>query len=156
MNDIKCDGDNFHFIYRVGALILNKDKTKVLLYYGNGADFYMLPGGKVKGLETSKKAIERELAEELGYKDLNFKFIGINEEIVRGKDFNAHQLTMIYECIFKEEITNNIFKGQDSEYNNFEWIDIQALKQIKTYPQDIYSIIKNDNTINHIVEDIQE
>lgn len=156
MEDIKCDGNNFHFIYRAGALIFNKDKSKVLLYYGNGANFYMLPGGKVKGLETSKEAIKRELNEELGYDNLEFEMVGINEEIVRTNEFNAHQLTLIYKCIFDKEIKDKKFKGIDSDYNNFEWIDITELNNIKTYPKDISQMIKNDNMINHIVEDIQE
>ncbi len=156
MEDIKCDGNNFHFIYRVGALILNYDKSKVLLYYGNGADFYMLPGGKVKGLETSQEAIKRELKEELGYENLKFYLVGINEEIVRSDDFNAHQLTLIYKCIFDKEIKEIKFKGVDSSYNNFEWVDVTELKNKKTYPRDINKMIENDNIINHIVEDIQE
>ena len=157
MEDIKLDGENFRFIYRVAALILNKDKTKVLLYFGGDkAEFYMLPGGKVKGLELSEKAIKRELAEELGYKDIEVKFVSVNEEIVRSEDFNAHQLTLIYEYIYDKEISNNVFKGMDSDYSNFEWIDIEKLKEIKTYPLNIYSIIKNDSGIKHIVEDIKE
>lgn len=47
MDDIKYNKDNFFFIYRVSALIFNKDKTKILLFYGNDSDYYMLPGGKV-------------------------------------------------------------------------------------------------------------
>ena len=156
MEDIKCDIINFHFIYRVGALIFNYDKSKILLYYGNGADFYMLPGGKVKGLETSQKAIERELNEELGYENLKFDLVGINEEIVRSDDFNAHQLTLIYKCIFEKEIKEKKFKGVDSSYNNFEWVDVKDLKNKNTYPKNIFKMIENGNIINHIVEDIQE
>lgn len=156
MNDIKCDGDNFHFIYRAAALILNKDKSKVLLYFGNDADFYMLPGGKVKGLETSEKAIKRELNEELGYDNFEFEMVGVNEGIVRSNEFNAHQLTLVYKCIYNDEIKEKTFKGKDSDYNNFEWIEVEELKNKKTYPKEIYKMIKNDNTINHIVEDIEE
>ncbi|MFR8145309.1 MAG: hypothetical protein ACLU8Y_00420 [Clostridia bacterium] len=48
MNDIKYKSGNFNFAYRVSSIILNKDKTKILLFYGNDMNFYMLPGGKVK------------------------------------------------------------------------------------------------------------
>lgn len=156
MEDIVCDGKNFHFIYRVGALIFNSDKSKILLYYGNGADFYMLPGGKVKGLEKSKNAIEREIKEEIGYKDLEFSFTGISEEIIRSEEFNAHQLTLIYKSIYNEKITQKVFKGKDSDYNNFEWIDIQDLKTKKTHPSGILKLVENNDMITHIVEDIQE
>lgn len=46
IKDVKYNDDNFFFLYRVSALIFNKDKTKILLFYGNDMDYYMLPGGK--------------------------------------------------------------------------------------------------------------
>ena len=156
VRDIVYDGKDFHYIYRVGALIYNYDKSKVLLYYGNNADFYMLPGGKVKVLETSKKAIKRELKEELGFDNLEFDFAGISEEIIKDNVFNVHQLTLIYKCIYNGRITETNIKGKDSDYNNFEWIDIQDLKKLKTHPKEIYTLIENDNIIKHIVEEINE
>ena len=48
MNDIKYKNEKFKFTYRVSAIIYNEDETKMLLFYGNDMDFYMLPGGKVK------------------------------------------------------------------------------------------------------------
>lgn len=80
MEDIIYKRDKFYFIYRVSAVIFNKDKTKILLFYGNDSDYYMLPGGKVHELENSQKAIKREILEELGFKNLKFDFIGISEE----------------------------------------------------------------------------
>ena len=40
--------ENFNFAYRVSAIMYNEDETKILLFYGDDMDFYMLPGGKVK------------------------------------------------------------------------------------------------------------
>ena len=58
IKDIKYNNDTFFFLYRVSALIFNKDKTKILLFYGNDMDYYMLPGGKVHQLEKSEDAIK--------------------------------------------------------------------------------------------------
>ena len=55
MCDIKYKNSNYNFVYRVSALIFNKEKTKILLFYGNDTNFYMLPGGKVKELEKATK-----------------------------------------------------------------------------------------------------
>lgn len=85
MRDIKYDRDNFSFAYRVSAIIYNKDKTKILLFYGNDMDYYMLPGGKVNQLEKSEDAIKREIIEELGFNNLKFDLVGISEEIVKDK-----------------------------------------------------------------------
>ena len=73
MCDIKYKNSNYNFAYRVSALIFNKEKTKILLFYGNDTNFYMLPGGKVKELEKSNEAIKREIQEEIGWKDLKKK-----------------------------------------------------------------------------------
>ena len=72
IKDVKYNDDNFFFLYRVSALIFNKDKTKILLFYGNDMDYYMLPGGKVHQLEKSEDAIKREIIEELGFNNLKF------------------------------------------------------------------------------------
>ncbi len=39
MKDIKIEENSFNFAYRVSAIIYNIDKTKILLFYGNGMNF---------------------------------------------------------------------------------------------------------------------
>lgn len=102
IKDVKYNDDNFFFLYRVSALIFNKDKSKILLFYGNDMDYYMLPGGKVHQLEKSEDAIKREITEELGFKDLKFDLIGISEEIVRDKENDIQQITLTYKCIYED------------------------------------------------------
>ena len=86
--DIKYFNNDFQFIYRVSSIIFNSDKTKILLFYGNDRDFYVLPGGKLHELEDSLSAIRREIDEELGYNNLNFKLISISEEFAKAKGYN--------------------------------------------------------------------
>lgn len=152
MEDIIYKRDKFYFIYRVSAVIFNKDKTKILLFYGNDSDYYMLPGGKVHELENSQKAIEREILEELGFKNLKFDFIGISEEIVKDKDFYVHQLTLTYKCIYEGEIIEQSFKSIESDWINFKWIDLDKIKNYNIHPRNIIQIIRNNDFINHIVE----
>ena len=63
----------------------NYSKLKILLFYGNNVDYYILPGGKVHELEKSEEAIKREIIEELGLNNLKFDLVGISEEIVKDK-----------------------------------------------------------------------
>lgn len=86
--DIKYVNNDFQFIYRMSSIIYNNDKTKILLFYGDDRDFYMLPGGKVHELEDSLSAIRRQIEEELGYNNLNFKLISISEEFAKAKGYN--------------------------------------------------------------------
>ena len=83
--DIKYKNNKFQFIYRTSAIIYNSDKSKILLFYGDDRDYYMLPGGKVQELEQSENAIKREIKEELGYDNLEYNLIGVSEEILEDK-----------------------------------------------------------------------
>ena len=152
IKDVKYNDDNFFFLYRVSALIFNKDKSKILLFYGNDMDYYMLPGGKVHQLEKSEDAIKREITEELGFKDLKFDLVGISEEIVRDKENDIQQITLTYKCIYEDEIKKESFKSIESNWINFKWVDINELDNYKIHPNNIQNMIKNSNTINHLVE----
>lgn len=47
--------DDYRFNARVSAIILNKDKTKILLYkVEDGRVYYMLPGGRIKLYEDRR------------------------------------------------------------------------------------------------------
>lgn len=148
MNDIKYDKDNFTFAYRVSAIIYNSDKTKILLFRGNDSNFYMLPGGKVHELEKSEDAIKREIKEEIGFEDLEFEMAGVSEEIVKEK--NIHQITFTYKTTYKNEIKEEKFKSIETNWINFEWVDINELEKNEIHPSNIIKFIENEFT--HLVE----
>ena len=152
MRDIKYDRDNFSFAYRVSAIIYNKDKTKILLFYGNDMDYYMLPGGKVHQLEKSEDAIKREIIEELGFNNLKFDLVGISEEFVKDKEHDIHQITLTYKCIYEDEISKEPFKSIESDWINFKWVDINELDNYKIHPSNVKELIQNSDSINHLVE----
>lgn len=154
MEDLKYNRDNFFFIYRVSALIFNKDKTKILLFYGNDSDFYMLPGGKVKEFEKSRDAINREIKEEIGYDNLEYDLIGISEELVKNEENNIHQLTLTYKSTYNGEISDLQFKSKESDWINFKWVEIEELENYNIHPKKIIKMVKNNNTINHLIEEI--
>lgn len=151
MNDIKYRNGNFNFAYRVSAIIYNTDETKILLFYGNDMDFYMLPGGKVKEQEKSEDAIKREIFEELGYENLQFDFVGISEELIAEKDTYIQEITITYKCKYTENIENDGFKSKENDWMNFKWVDINSLNEYNIHPSKITLMI-NNNT-NHIIEE---
>ena len=152
MSDIKYYRDKFYFAYRVSAIIYNKDKTKILLFYGNDMDYYMLPGGKVHQLEKSEDAIKREIIEELGLNNLKFDLVGISEEIVKDREKDIHQITLTYKCIYEDEISKEPFKSIESDWINFKWVDINELDNYKIHPSNVKELIKNSDSINHLAE----
>ena len=151
MNDIKYDKDNFSFAYRVSAIIYNGDKTKILLFRGNDSDFYMLPGGKVHELEKSEDAIRREIKEEIGFEDLEFEMAGVSEEIVKEK--NIHQITFTYKTTYKNEIKEAKFKSIETDWINFEWVDVNKLNNYEIHPSNIIKMLDNSQ-FEHLVEEI--
>ena len=154
MEDIKYSNNNFNFVYRVSAVIFNKDKTKILLFYGNDSDFYMLPGGKVKEFEKSSDAIKREIKEEIGYDNLEYDLIGISEELVKNEEKKIHQLTLTYKSTYNGEISELPFKSKETDWINFKWVGIEDLENYNIHPKNIIKMVKNNNEINHIVEKI--
>lgn len=152
MNDIKYSNEKFQFAYRVSALIFNSDKSKILLFYGDDREFYMLPGGKVHELEKSEDAIRREIKEEIGYENLQFDLVGISEEIVNDKEYNIHQITLTYKCIYNGEVIEPSFKSIESDWINFKWVNVNELDKYKIHPENISIMLENSNLISHIIE----
>lgn len=152
MNDIKYSNEKFQFAYRVSALIFNADKSKILLFYGDDREFYMLPGGKVHELEKSEDAIRREIKEEIGYENLQFDLVGISEEIVNDNGYNIHQITLTYKCIYNGEVIEPSFKSIESDWINFKWVNVNELDKYKIHPENISIMLENSNLISHIIE----
>lgn len=153
--DIKLMENNNKFIYRVSAIILNNDLSKILLVKEKDSDFYQLPGGKVKMFEESDKAIEREIKEETGFDNIYFYFLGISEEFVKAGGYNNHQINIIYKGVYKENIENNMFLGLDGE-SSYEWIDIDNLDNYNVFPENTKKMVKKLNVTHHNVEKLLE
>ena len=150
MEDIKYSKENIKFALRVGAIIYDKNKEKVLLFRGNDMNFYMLPGGKIKEFETSQEAVTREVREELGYTDIKFDYVGVSEEIV--DELKVHEVTINYKGNFEKEIIDNEFTSIESDWIRFKWFNIDELDNIEIHPKNIVNMIKNET--NHIIEKI--
>ena len=152
--NINYTRDDFQFNARASALIYNSDQSKVLLFNVEGRNDYLLPGGRIEELEESSNTIKREIKEELGWDNLEFNFLALSEEFVNAKGYNNQQLNIIYKAVYKEEITNNKFKGLDGDWINFEWIDVGKINDYDVYPRDIKNIILNKSSSNHLITNL--
>lgn len=152
--DIRYTNDNFQFFLRVSALIFNEDESKVLLFNILGRDFYMLPGGKINQLEESVDAIKREISEELGWGNLDYKFLGVSEEFVTANNYDNHQLNLIYKTVYKGQINMEEFNGLESNEIKFKWIDVKEVNKYQIYPSIVSEMIKNSNGIFHSIENL--
>lgn len=147
--DIRYINNNFQFLYRASSVILNRDKTKILLFNVIGKNIYLLPGGKVHEKETSLEAIKREINEELGYTNLDFTFLALSEEFIKNKT-NNHQINIIYRTIIPSPIQKETFNGKEGDWCTFKWVDIKDLNNYNLYPQDIKKILSNLTNLNKV------
>ena len=152
--DIRYTNNEFQFLLRVFILIFNKDESKVLLFNVEGREFYMLPGGKISELEESIDAAKREVKEELGWENLEYKFLGISEEFVTDKGYNNQQINLIYKGIYNNDIDEIDFKGLEGNWINFKWIDIKDINDYKIYPNMVKEMAKDSNKIYHSVDNL--
>ncbi len=133
---------------RVGAIIYNEDRSKVLLENQKGK-MYMFPGGRIDVHEDSTTAIARELEEELSLK-MNLKLKYIVEMFLQSPTTKYHEIGFYYLGQIKEPEVNNNFKSLDGD-GIFEWIPINELNNYNVLAKPIKNkIIQEDITNNDI------
>lgn len=153
MSDLSIIIDGIKFNVRVGLLV--KKKNQVLVECNPNYDFVVLPGGRVKTLESSEDALIREINEEMkiDLTNYNLEFIGIDENFFELDNIKYHELYFIYKIEIDEN--NDDFKdgmiNYDSKVNYYKWINILDLKEVNLLPKSLISII-DSNGIHHSIQ----
>ena len=149
--NIDFEKENHRFNARVSAIILNKDKSKMLLFkVEDGRDYFLLPGGRIEFFENSLTAIKREIMEELGY-NLDFSLCSIQENFVVKGNQKITQYCFCYKGIYNGDIDSDRFVCKDNDNQYFYWIDIHQLSNYKIYPESTIKLLNSD-TLEHIIE----
>ena len=149
--NIDFEKDNYKFNARVSAIILNKDKSKILLFkVEDGRDYFLLPGGRIELYEDSLSAINREVMEELGY-TINFKLASIQENFVVKDNKKIMQYCFCYKGIYDGVIGSDRFVCKDNDYQYFYWVDIDKLSSYKVYPEATIGLLDSDK-LEHSIE----
>lgn len=153
MSDLSIIIDGIKFNVRVGLLI--KRRRDILIECNSDYDFVVLPGGRVKTLESSKDALIREINEEMkiDLTNYNLEFICIDENFFELDNIKYHELYFIYKIELDEN--NDDFKdgmiNYDSKVNYYKWINILDLKEVNLLPKSLISII-DSNGIHHSIQ----
>ena len=140
------------FNARVGTIIYNEDKTKILIENQHDKR-YMFPGGRIDVHEDSKTSIERELLEELNLKtDLNLKYIV--EMFIKSPKTKYHEIGFYFVTKINEKFIENNFKSLDGD-SYFIWVSIKDLNKYNMLAKPIQDKVINneitDNGLEHIV-----
>ena len=153
MSDLSIIIDGVKFNFRVGLLV--KMKKQVLVECNQDYDFVVLPGGRVKTLESSEDALIREINEEMkiDLTNYNLEFICIDENFFELDNIKYHELYFIYKIEIDEN--NEDFKdgmiNYDSKVNYYKWVDILDLKEVNLLPKSLINII-DSNGIHHKIQ----
>lgn len=153
MSDLSIIIDGVKFNFRVGLLV--KMKKQVLVECNQDYDFVVLPGGRVKTLESSEDALIREINEEMkiDLTNYNLEFIGADENFFELDNIKYHELYFIYKIEIDEN--NEDFKdgmiNYDSKVNYYKLVDILNLKEVNLLPKSLINII-DSNGIHHSIQ----
>ena len=75
---------------------------KILVCKKKGNNYYFFPGGHVEFGENLKKALERELKEELGLKVKKSSFIGGLEQLFKEDNKKHHEINFIFNILINK------------------------------------------------------
>lgn len=124
----KLDNVDYQARYGVYGIVARHNNTEICLVQApNGA--YFLPGGEIELGEDHKKALHRELHEELGAKAKLGKFLGQADEFFYSshRDTYYHNPAYIYETIGYE-----ILGAPLEDFNHIDWFPVdQAISKLK-------------------------
>ena len=132
--DVLTRKNNFgHF--SSSALVLNKQKTKVLLVNHNIFGGYIYPGGHADGdtnlLGVAKREVEEETSvkvSELSAKIYGLQILPTKSHVKRGKYVNCHAH---YDVLYLFEAVEGEVKVKEDENTQVKWVSIEDIKNNK-------------------------
>lgn len=104
--------DDKKFNFRVGAIIQNHDKNKILIHRLSNFDFWLLPGGRAEILENTADGIQRELKEELGIIIKPKRLAVVSENFFKLKNQLYHELGFNYLFQIDDTCRLNYIQGE--------------------------------------------
>jgi len=126
--DIRFNVKNNIFKCRVVALINKEDK--ILVEVKKNKKYYTLPGGKLKIGEKSKKAIIREIKEEIQEETIFVKNLGVVEHFYESDNKKYHEILFLIQLKFKNQncYNKNIFLNKEDKDIKYIWKNIGEIK----------------------------
>ena len=153
--DLSTIIDDIKLNIRVGAII--KQRDKILIEKNQNVDFSVIPGGRVKTLENSKKALIREINEELGLDLSNEKFelTAIIENFFIFDSKKYHELYFVYKVeLTKEYILQDGMLNLDSQDSNYYLLKQKEFQKENILPSVLKEIVLTNEFKHYIVNNI--
>lgn len=143
--------ENHKFNYRVAGIII-KDNKVLFNKYPINADFYFLPGGRVKLGESSEDAIRREISEEIKLDLPVDKMLFLAENFFTENNIKFHELCLF----FKIGIDEYSVLPRDLEVideTQYHWIELDKLSNYNIQPEFLVDHLNNlPKVIKHVIQ----
>lgn len=132
----------------VKAVIIQGDKLLVIKKKDGISAYSVLPGGGQKKDETLKKALKREVLEEIGAKVKVGKLLHVREYFSEKSKFvyedrALHQVEFFYECKLRHDYEPKNGHSPDSRQQTVAWVKLDKLKETNFYPIFLRKILRN-------------
>ena len=157
MSDLSIMIDNVKFNYRAGLII--EKNGKVLVECNPEINFVILPGGRVKILESSFEALTREIYEEMGIKikkeEVKMRALIENFFEINGK--KCHELYFLYRLKVEsndKRFTNDM-KNKDSKASYYKWVKKDELDKVNLLPDVLRNVVKSSKFESIVVNDLK-
>lgn len=152
--DISLMINDTKFNFRVGAIF--KYKNQILTERGDGASFSVIPDGRVKIMEDTNMALNREIKEELGIdiSRLDHELVSIIENFFVFNNVQHHELYFVYmydlsnDFGIKDGMTN-----LDTQKAKYYWKKIDDLDNAVILPSKVKELVKVDGFKRYVVKD---
>ena len=119
--------------FRVRAIILNWDEILLVKHKWN--NFYALPWWKVDEWEKTKKALERELFEELWVKAEIWKMLFVHEfsyeKNKRWEEWDINNIEFFFEIKNWKDFVWWVWTFAEVELDEIKWFKISDLPELK-------------------------
>lgn len=123
---------------RVRAVIISADKKVLLFKHYFGPEVWLLPGGGVHRGESNRSAIQREIQEELSFKNrpkLDFKQLNDQPQLLEIEGFKMS--VIIYRAILAKSSQQIDFGLPSAEVQEAKWFDLSSPEVRRALPPGI-------------------
>ena len=151
--DLTLDIEDYKLNIRAVAVIIHNNK--ILVHKHVRKDHCTLPGGRMAIGENSEETIKREIKEEMGKETETIGYIGTIENFFEMNQKKYYEILFIHRVEFINEedkkIDYTIHNVEGKEYLQYEWLDIDKIKEYNILPKCLKEILKSQNFPIHIV-----
>ncbi|HUT82785.1 MAG TPA: NUDIX hydrolase [Candidatus Bathyarchaeia archaeon] len=139
--------------YRVAGVIIKNNR--ILLHRSEIDDFWALPGGSIKFMETYEKAIKREFKEELNIKIEVGRLLWVLENYFEYQNEKIHSIEfyfLITPLDSEEKLSSEEFFGKEEHFYHekygqlkliFKWFSLNELAEIDLRPKILKQELKS-------------